>query len=98
MAFTPMSDRVLVKFVDRKKKSDGGIYIPDSAQEKSSEGEVVAVGPGRVTDAGKMVKPTLKAGDRVFLSKYAGTEIILDGVLHLVLQESEIIGVFSADT
>ncbi len=89
----PLSDRVLVKRVDSEQKTKGGIIIPDTAQEKPSEGLVVAVGPGALRDDGSRREPHVKAGDRVLFSKYGGTEIKLDGEEHLILRESDVLAV-----
>jgi chaperonin GroES len=89
----PLSDRVLVKRVDSEEKTKSGIIIPDTAKEKPSEGVIVAVGPGALRDDGGRREPQLKAGDRVLFSKYGGTEIKLDGTEHLILRESDVLGV-----
>lgn len=90
----PLSNRVLISVAPPAEVSKGGIIIPSPAQEKSSEGIVVAVGPGRVTDSGALVPTTVSVGDRVLYSKYAGTEMKLEGVPHILLSEDEVIGVF----
>ncbi|HSC88669.1 MAG TPA: co-chaperone GroES [Polyangiaceae bacterium] len=88
----PLQDRVIVKRVAEEEKTKGGIIIPDTAKEKPIEGEVIAVGPGKLDD-GKRIEPSVKAGDRVLFGKYAGTEVKLDGVEHLILREDDILGV-----
>ena len=88
----PLQDRVIVKRVKEEEKTKGGIIIPDTAKEKPIEGEVVAVGPGKVDD-GKRIELSVKAGDRVLFGKYSGTEIKLDGEEHLILREDDILGV-----
>ncbi len=88
----PLQDRVIVKRVAEEEKTKGGIIIPDTAKEKPIEGEVIAVGPGKLED-GKRIEPNVKAGDRVLFGKYAGTEVKLDGVEHLILREDDILGV-----
>lgn len=93
MKFKPLNDRVLVKRLESEEKTAGGLYIPDTAQEKPSKGEVVAVGPGKTAEDGKKVAMAVKAGDLVLFNKYAGTEIKLDGVDHLVMREDDILGV-----
>ena len=93
MKIKPMNDRILVLRVASEKKTAGGIYIPDTAKEKPQEGKVVAVGPGKVGDDGKRTPPDVKAGDRVLFSKYAGTEIKIDGVEHVFMQEDDILGI-----
>lgn len=93
MKFKPLNDRVLVKRLESEEKTAGGLYIPDTAKEKPSKGEVVAVGPGKTADDGKKVEMAVKAGDQVLFNKYAGTEIKLDGVDHLVMREDDILGI-----
>lgn len=95
MKLTPLNDRVLVKRLDSEEKTASGLYIPDTAQEKPSKGQVVAVGPGKATDDGKVIAMTVKEGDSVLFSKYAGTEIQIDGVEHLVMREDDILAVIS---
>jgi len=89
----PLQDRVLLKRVQEEQKTQGGIIIPDTAKEKPMEGEVVAVGSGKVLDDGSVRKLGVKAGDRVLFGKYAGTEIKLDGEEHLLVREDDILGV-----
>jgi len=93
MKIRPLQDRVLVKRVKEDEKTKGGIIIPDTAKEKPVEGEVVAVGNGKVSDDGKLRPLDIKTGDRVLFGKYSGTEIKLDGVEHLILREEDIVGV-----
>lgn len=93
MNLKPLSDRVLVKRLSSEEKTAGGLYIPDTAKEKPTKGEVVAVGPGKVADDGKRVAPTVKAGDQVLFNKYAGTQVELDGVEHLVMREDDILAI-----
>ena len=95
MSLKPLNDRVLVKRLESEEKTAGGLYIPDTAKEKPSKGQVVAVGPGKVAENGKAVPMTVKAGDQVLFNKYAGTEIKLDGVDHLVIREDDILGIIS---
>ena len=89
----PLGDRILVEAVEEKEVKKGGIIIPDTAKEKPIEGEVVAVGKGKTTEDGKLVKPDVKAGDRILFSKYAGTEVKIDGVEHLIMREDDILGI-----
>jgi len=89
----PLGDRVLVKRVESETKTRGGIIIPDTAKEKPSEGLVVAVGPGAIRDDGGRREVMLKAGDRILFGKYGGTEVKIDGVDHLILNESDVLGV-----
>ena len=93
--FRPLHDRVLVKRIVAEAKTKGGIIIPDSAQEKPQEGQVVAVGPGGRDEAGKLIPIDLKAGDKVLFGKWSGTEIKLDGQELLIMKESDIMGVLS---
>ena len=93
MKFRPLHDRVVVKRIDAEAKSAGGIIIPDTAQEKPQEGEVISVGPGALDDAGKRVVPEVKAGDFVLFGKWSGTEVKIDGEELLIMKESDIMGV-----
>ena len=93
MKFRPLHDRVVVERIDADAKSAGGILIPDSAQEKPSQGEIVAVGPGGRYEAGKLIPIDLKKGDRVLFGKWSGTEVKIDGQDLLIMKESDIMGV-----
>ena len=93
MKFRPLHDRVVVERIDADAKSAGGILIPDSAQEKPSQGEIVAIGPGGRDDAGKLIPIDLKKGDRVLFGKWSGTEVKIDGEDLLIMKESDIMGV-----
>ena len=93
MKFRPLHDRVVVKRIDADEKSKGGIIIPDSAKEKPSQGEVVAIGPGGRDEAGKLIPIDLKVGDRVLFGKWSGTEVTIDGDEVLIMKESDIMGV-----
>ena len=93
MKFRPLHDRVVVERIDADAKSAGGILIPDSAQEKPSQGEIVAVGPGGRDEAGKLIPIDLKKGDRVLFGKWSGTEVKIDGEDLMVMKESDIMGV-----
>ena len=93
MKIRPLQDRLILKRVEEEEKTKGGIIIPDSAKEKPQEGEVTAVGPGKVTDDGKKIPMEVKKGDRVLFSKYAGTEIKIDGEDHLIMREDDILGI-----
>jgi len=93
MKFRPLHDRVVVKRIDAEDKTAGGIIIPDSAKEKPSQGEIVAVGPGGRDEAGKLIPIDLKVGDRVLFGKYSGSEIKLDGEELLIMREDEILGI-----
>jgi chaperonin GroES len=93
MKFRPLHDRVVIERIDADTKSAGGILIPDSAQEKPSQGQIVAVGPGGRDEAGKLIPIDLKAGDRVLFGKWSGTEVKIDGEDLLIMKESDIMGV-----
>lgn len=93
MSFRPLHDRVLVRRVDEDTKTAGGIIIPDTAQEKPSEGEIVAVGSGARNEAGSVVALDVKVGDKVLFGKWGGTEITLDGEELLIMKESDIMGI-----
>ena len=93
MKIRPLQDRVLVKRVAEEEKTKGGIIIPDTAKEKPIEGEVVAVGNGKLLEDGKVRPLDIKKGDRILFGKYSGTEIKVEGVEHLILREEEILGV-----
>ncbi|MBL6752471.1 MAG: co-chaperone GroES [Nevskia sp.] len=95
MKLRPLHDRVIVKRLEEEKKSAGGILIPDSAAEKPLKAEVVAVGPGKRTDDGKIHAPDVKKGDQVLIGKYSGTEVKVDGEDLVVLREDDIMAVFS---
>ena len=93
MKIKPMNDRVLVLRVAEEQKTAGGIIIPDTAKEKPQEGKVVSTGPGKVGEDGKRVPLEVKKGDRILFSKYAGTEIKIDGVEHVFMREDDILGI-----
>jgi chaperonin GroES len=93
MHFRPLHDRVVVRRVSAEEKTSGGILIPDTAQEKPQEGEVVAVGPGARDDQGRLVELSVKAGDRVLFGKWSGTEVKLNGEDLLIMKESDILGI-----
>jgi chaperonin GroES len=95
MKFRPLHDRVVVKRIEAEQKSAGGIIIPDTAQEKPQQGEVVAVGPGGRDEAGKLIPIDVKVGDRVLFGKWSGTEVKIDGVELLIMKESDIMGVLA---
>ena len=96
MSFRPLHDRVVVRRVGSDEKTAGGIIIPDTAQEKPSEGEVVSVGSGGRTEDGKEIAMDVKAGDRVLFGKWSGTEVTIDGEELLIMKESDIMGVIEA--
>ncbi len=96
MDVRPLHDRVLVKRFNEEEKSKGGIIIPDTAKEKPAQGEIIAVGQGRVTEDGKIRPLDVKKGDRVLFGKYAGTEIKIEGDEFLMMREEDILGVINA--
>ena len=89
----PLGDRVVVKALERESVTKSGIVLPDTAKEKPQEGEILAVGPGKVLDNGKRTSPEVQVGQRILFAKYAGTEIKLDGEEYLILRESDIMGI-----
>jgi chaperonin GroES len=93
MKFRPLHDRVVVKRIDAEEKSAGGIIIPDTAKEKPSQGEVIAVGPGGRDEAGKLIPIDVRVGDRVLFGKWSGTEVKVDGEELLIMKESDVMGV-----
>jgi chaperonin GroES len=93
MKVRPLNDRVLVLRIEGVEKSAGGIIIPDTAKEKPQEGKVVGVGPGKLNDKGERIPLEVKENDRVLFGKYAGSDIKIDGVEHLILREEDILGV-----
>ena len=93
MKFRPLGDRVVVRRVQEETKTAGGIIIPDTAQEKPQEGEIVSVGPGAVSDDGNRVAPEVKAGESVLFGKWSGTEVKIDGEDLIIMKESDIMGV-----
>jgi chaperonin GroES len=97
MKFRPLHDRVLVRRVEQETKTTGGILIPDTAQEKPMEGEVIAAGPGARGDDGKVHPLDVKAGDRVLFGKWSGTEIRLDGEELMIMKESDVMGIVDGD-
>jgi chaperonin GroES len=93
MKLRPLNDRVLIKRIESEEKTAGGIIIPDNAKEKPMEGLVVAVGEGKILENGELRKLELKEGDRVFFRKYAGTDVTIEGIEHMVMREDEILAV-----
>ena len=89
----PLHDRVLLKRVEPEEKVKGGIIIPDTAKEKPMEGLVISVGKGKTADDGKLIKPDVKAGDRILFGKYSGTEVKIDGDELLIMREDDILGI-----
>ncbi|MGD8385885.1 MAG: co-chaperone GroES [Desulfobacteraceae bacterium] len=93
MKLKPLNDRVVVTRIEEEEKTSGGIIIPDTAKEKPQQGKVMAVGPGKIDENGKRVPTEVKKNDRVLFGKYAGTEITVDGVEHLIMREDDILGI-----
>ncbi|MDH3328028.1 MAG: co-chaperone GroES [Desulfobulbaceae bacterium] len=93
MKIRPLNDRILVKRLEEEAKTAGGIIIPDSAKEKPAEGEIIAVGPGKLNDHGERVAMDVKPGDRVLFSKYGGTDVRIEGDDYLIMREDDILGV-----
>jgi chaperonin GroES len=97
MHFTPLHDRVVVKRVESEEKTKGGLIIPDTAKEKPSEGEVIAVGEGARKDSGELIPMTVKTGDRILFGKWSGTEVRIEGEDLLIMKESDILGIITTD-
>src|SRR6058998_4133552 len=93
MNVKPLADRLLVRRIEEQEMKRGGIIIPDTAKEKPQEGEVVAVGPGRMTEEGKRIAMEVKKGDRILIGKYSGTDVKIDGTEYIILREEEVLGV-----
>ena len=96
MQFTPLHDRVVVRRIEGEEKTKGGLIIPDTAKEKPSEGEVIAVGEGARKDSGELIPMGVKAGDRILFGKWSGTEVKIDGEDLLIMKESDILGIIVA--
>jgi chaperonin GroES len=96
LTLQPLHDRVLVKRVEEEQARRGGIIIPDSAKEKPQEGKVIAVGKGKVSEAGKKTPLDVKAGDRVLFGKYSGSEVKLDGEEYLIMKEEDVLGILAS--
>jgi chaperonin GroES len=93
MNIRPLYDRILVRRVKEEEKTSGGIIIPDTAKEKPQEGKVVATGEGRRADDGKLMKLTVKKGDRILFGKYSGSEVTIEGTEHLIMREDDVLGI-----
>ena len=96
MKFKPLQDRVVVKRLESDEKTSGGIIIPDTAKEKPSEGEIVAVGPGELTEDGKLKPMNVKEGDKILFGKWSGTEVKMNGEDYLIMKESDIMGIITS--
>ncbi|HEX7077941.1 MAG TPA: co-chaperone GroES [Candidatus Eisenbacteria bacterium] len=93
MNVKPLADRILVRRLDEPEVKRGGIIIPDTAKEKPQQGEVVAVGPGRLNDEGKRISPEVKKGDKILMGKYSGTEVKIDGTDYIIMREEEVLAI-----
>lgn len=93
MNLKPLQDRVVVKAAEAEEVSKGGIILPDTAQEKPQQGEIIAVGPGKFADNGELIKPQVKKGDKVLYGKYSGTEITVEGEEYLIVRENDIFAI-----
>jgi chaperonin GroES len=91
----PLADRVVIKALEETEEMRGGLYIPDTAKEKPQQGEIIAVGPGRLSDKGERIDMEVSEGDRVLYGKYSGTEVTVDGETYLILRESDVLAVIS---
>ncbi len=96
MSVKPLEDRILVKPIEPDKQTAAGIYLPESAKEKPMQGKVIALGPGKMLDNGERVKPSVKKGDTVVFGKYAGTEIEIKNTRHMIMRESELLGLIES--
>jgi len=95
MKFKPLGDRILLKQLEAKEQTKGGIVIPDSVKEKPQEGEIIAVGEGKKNSEGKIVPLALKASDKILYGKYSGTEVVIDGEDYLIIREEDVLGIIS---
>lgn len=93
MNVKPLADRVIVEPLEAAEKTAGGLYIPDNAKEKPQKGRIVAAGPGKLSDAGSLMKMEVKAGDTVLYGKYSGTEVVIEGKEYLIMRESDVLAV-----
>ena len=97
MKIRPLNDKILVKRLDAEEKTKGGIVLPDTAKEKPKEGKVIAVGTGKLLENGERAKPQVNAGDRVLFNSYAGTEVKIEGVEHLILTEDDVLAIVETE-
>ncbi len=93
MKIKPLADRVVVKPLEAEEKTKGGLFVPDTAKERPQQGEIVAVGPGRVSDDGKKIPMEVKVGDKILYGKYSGTEVTYDSIEYLIMRESDIFAI-----
>jgi chaperonin GroES len=94
MKIKPLGDKILVEILEAEEKTKGGIILPDTAKEEKAEGKVIAVGPGKVLESGKVQPLEVKKGDRIIFGKYSGDEIVIDGKKHKIVKENEVLAVF----
>ena len=97
MKIRPLNDKILVKRLDAEEKTKGGIVLPDTAKEKPKEGKVISVGTGKLLENGERAKPQVSVGDRVLFNSYAGTEVKVEGVEHLILTEDDVLAIVEAE-
>ena len=97
MKIRPLNDKILVKRLDAEEKTKGGIVLPDTAKEKPKEGKVISVGTGKLLENGERAKPQVNAGDRVLFNSYAGTEVKIEGVEHLILTEDDVLAIVETE-
>ena len=95
MKFKPLGDRILLKQLEAKEQTKGGIVLPDTVKEKPQEGEIIAVGEGKKNSEGKVVPLSLKVGDKVLYGKYSGTEVVIDGEDYLIIREEDVLGIIA---
>jgi chaperonin GroES len=93
MNVKPLADRVIVRALEAEEKTAGGIIIPDNAKEKPQKGEIIAVGPGKISDSGQKIDMSVKKGDKVLYGKYSGTEVTIDGQEYLIMRESDVLAI-----
>jgi chaperonin GroES len=98
MQFTPLHDRVLVRRIEGEEKTKGGLIVPDTAKEKPSEGEIIAVGEGARTESGELIPVAVKAGDRVLFGKWSGSEVRIEGEDLLIMKESDVLGIIQGSS
>jgi chaperonin GroES len=98
MQFTPLHDRVLIRRIEGEEKTKGGLIVPDTAKEKPSEGEIIAVGEGARTESGELIPMAVKAGDRVLFGKWSGSEVRLEGEDLLIMKESDVLGIIQGSS
>jgi chaperonin GroES len=98
MQFTPLHDRVLVRRIEGEETTKGGLIIPDTAKERPSEGEVMAVGEGARKESGELIEPGVRAGDQILFGKWSGTEVRIEGEDYLIIKESDVLGIIHGDS